>query len=249
MKVLKLTLSIVAFFVVNIASSQEVKIIHNVADPTLANVDIWLKGGNKPLLDDFKFRQATRFLPISALGITTPTNVTIGIAPANSTKYDDKLVEFTIRIDPSQSYYLIANGVRPNAGFTPNPDGISTAPEILVIPAKRTSGDNTVHIRVLHGATDVPAVNILNNKQTPPLISNLKYKDFTPWTPLPASRYFLNIVPSSTPSSLLFTFEADLSQAEGAAILVYASGFLNPKANNDPEEESYFTLMAALPDT
>jgi hypothetical protein len=238
-----------AFSTINQLLAQELKIIHNVADPALATVDIWIKGGASPVIDNFKFREATPFTPFSTLGITMPTALTIGIAPQNSTKYEDKLVEFTVNVDPSQSYFLIANGVRPGAGFAANPDGISTAPELIVLPAKRTSGDNTVHVKVLHGATDAPAVNVLNNKQTPPLISGLKYKQSTPWTPLPANRYFLNITPASSSSTILLTYDVDLRGAEGAAILVYASGFINPSANNDPEGDNYFTLMAALPDT
>ncbi len=250
MKFLKNTaLLFIALFTTSQLFAQELKIIHNAADPALATVDIWIKGNTRPTLDDFKFREATPFIRFSELGVTAPTALTIGIAPANSTKYDDKLVEFTINVDPAQSYFLIANGVRAGAGFAANPDGISTAPELLVLPAKKTSGNNTVHVKVLHGATDAPAVNVLNNKQTPPLISGLKYKESTDWTPLPANRYLLNLTPASSSSTILLTYDVDLRGAEGAAILVYASGFINPSANNDPEADNYFTLMAALPDT
>nr|HQU73505.1 DUF4397 domain-containing protein [Calditrichia bacterium] len=214
------------------------QVIHNAADPAAASVDVYVNDGL--LLDDFAFRAATPFIDVPA-GVT----LNIGIAPGNSGSAADTLVNIPVVLAAGETYVAIANGVLNPANFEANPDGRSTAFQLLVNPAGQEASSNasTVEFSVLHGATDAPTVDVVA-RGVATLVDDAAYTDITPYIGVPAARYLLDIT-DATGSVTVATFEADLSGLAGGAAQVFASGFLTPA--NDQNGEP-FGIFAALPD-
>jgi hypothetical protein len=101
--------------------------------------------------------------------------------------------------------------------------------------------NDMVDIKVLHGATDAPAVNILGYGIA---IKNAKYGDITDYISAKPEKNWLVVYVPKPELSLVGIYSADLSGLDGAAAFVFASGFVNPAENNDGPS---FGLFAALP--
>ncbi len=199
-----------------------VQVIHNSPSPT---VDIYANGAR--LLDDFEFRTATPFIFLPA-GVA----IDIAVASGNSTSVDDAIVTFeNIVFDNGKTYVVIANGVVGDEDF----------PFTLAVNdmGRETSNDtDNVLVSVFHGSPGAPAVDVSDFPGTP-LLQNLAYGTFTPYTPLPTDDYFLEVRPNGS-SDLVATFFADLNDLGGSAAVVVASGIVG----GSPA----FDLLAVLPD-
>ncbi|MCB0259339.1 MAG: DUF4397 domain-containing protein, partial [Calditrichaeota bacterium] len=62
---------------------------------------------------------------------------------------------------------------------------------------------------------------------------------------VPAASYILDVTPGNANDVIVASFAADLSGLGGGAAAVFASGFLNPAAN---QNGAAFGIFAALPD-
>ena len=218
------------------------QVIHNAADPGAATVDVyisWIKDSLK--LDDFAFRAATAFVDLP-----TGYPISIAVAPGTSTSSSEAIATFTPTLENGQSYTIVANGVLDPMNFAANPDGNSTAFDLLVATDAREAGVGAgVDLRVLHGATDAPGVDVLANGGMMPLIDNIKYSEFQGYASVPAAAYVLDITPEADNNTIVASFYGDLSTLGGGAAVVFASGFLDPTMNQNGEG---FGLFAALPD-
>ena len=221
------------------AQTAELQVIHNCADPAADSVDVYVNGNLT--LDNFAFRTATGFLTLPA-GV----DLQVGIAPKGSMSAADTLVNYTLNLTDGQRYVAIASGVLSPANFAANPESRSTSFTLLVRDnirsASSLSGD--VDFIALHGATDAPSVDIIPQSSATPLIAGATYSDITSYLTVPAADYRLNITPAGSNSTVVASYDVDLSSLGGGAAIVFASGFLNPAANqNGPA----FGLFAALP--
>lgn len=214
----------------------ELQIIHNCADPAAAEVDIYVNG--TITLDDFKFREATGFLPVPS-GV----QLNIGIAPGNSLSANDTLVNIPVTLMANEKYAAIASGVLNPGSFAANPNSVATGFQLLLTAGMRTSALNAgeVDFRVLHGATDAPAVDVAA-QGVATLVTNAAYTDLTGYISVPAADYILDIIPSGT-STPLISYAAPLSGLAGGSAVVFASGFLDPSQN---QNGAGFGLFAAL---
>ncbi len=214
------------------------QVIHNAADPAAASVDVYVNGAL--LLDNFGFRTATPFVDVPA-GVT----LSVGVAPGNSTSVNDTIANFNITLQNGKTYVAIAQGVLNPGSFAANPDGISTAFTILLQDGIRESALNAgnVDLRVVHGATDAPTVDVLTGGNI--IVDNAAYKDITGYLSVPAANYVLDITPGNNNSVIVASFGAPLNLITGQSAVVLASGFLNPAANQNGEA---FRLMAVLTD-
>ena len=218
------------------AQTARLQVIHNAADVLADPVDIYLNG--TLLLDDFAFRAATPFIDAPA---GTPIN--IGVAPGNSSSANDTLKNFNVTLTPNETYVAIANGVLDPNSYASNPDGRSTAFTLFVKAMAREMGTSSdVDFFVLHGSTDAPTVDVLA-RNVAPLVDNAAYGDITSYITVPAASYILDITPGDDNSTIVASFQADLSGLGGGAAVVFASGFLNPVQNQDGES---FGIFAAL---
>jgi hypothetical protein len=212
------------------------QVIHNAADPAANEVDIYVNGAL--LLDDFAFRTATPFIDV-------PPNVAldIGVAPANSTSAADTIKNFVVTFEEGKTYVAIANGVLNPADFSPNPDGKDIAFTLFVNDnARETSGNPfKVDLFAVHGSTDAPTVNIASLFGL--RIPNVAYGDISGYFSLPAFKNWIAVY-TTNPFTLVGVYSADLRGLGGNAAVVFASGFVNPNAN---QNGALFGLYAALP--
>lgn len=200
------------------------QVIHNSPSPT---VDVYVNG--TLLLDDFTYRSATSYIDVPS-GVT----VNVGVALSTSTSVNDTLVNFPVSFTAGETYVAIANGIVGNVTtpFTLNlTDGHS---EIAA-----TAGN--VEFRVVHGATDAPTVDVFA-RTVAKLVDDASYGDVTGYISVAPDQYYLDVTPGSDSTTIVGTFDADLSGLADSTAVVFASGFLAPTAGQ-PD----FGLFAALP--
>ncbi|MGB5895654.1 MAG: DUF4397 domain-containing protein [Ignavibacteriaceae bacterium] len=219
------------------AQTARLQVIHNSADPGAVSVDIYLNG--TMLLDNFAFRDATPYIDAPA---GTPIN--IGVAGPNSSSASDTLKNFTLTLTENETYVAVANGVLDPGSFASNPDGRSTGFTLFIKAMTRENGTSSdVDFIVLHGSSDAPTVDVLA-RRVATLVDNAAYGDITNYITVPPASYILDVTPGSENSTIVASFEADLSGLGGGAAVVFASGFLTP-ANN--QNGPAFGIFAALP--
>ena len=216
-------------------SQARVQIIHNSADAATQTVDIY--AGTTLLLDDFEFRTASPFIDVA------PGTVQIGIAPANSTSSMQSLATFPLTVANGQTYVAVANGILSTTGYS-----VSPAVSIDVFPMGReqaTTSGNT-DVLVFHGSTDAPTVDVSTpGGSATPLVDDASYGDFAGYLELPTDDYTLNVT-YGTGATVVKSYAAPLStlMLQDAALVVVASGFLDPSMNSNGEA---FGLWVALP--
>ncbi|MCG3154855.1 MAG: hypothetical protein DKINENOH_01451 [bacterium] len=221
-----------------LSQTARLQVIHNAADPAAASVDVYLNG--HILLDNFAFRTATPYIDAPA-----GTPIQIAVAPGNSTSAAQALKNFTVTLNAGETYVAIANGVLDASGFAANPDGGNTNFTLFLRNGMRESAQDPakVEFRAVHGATDAPTVDVIA-RGVATLVDNAKYGDVTGYLGVPPAAYTLDVTPGSDNSTVVASFNADLSGLAGGAAVVFASGFLNPAAN---QNGAAFGLYAALP--
>jgi hypothetical protein len=240
MNTFKIFFSIILMIGLNttLAQTARIQVIHNAADPNAAAVDVYLNA--TLLLDNFAFRTATPFIDAPA-GV----ELNIGIAPGNSSSVNDTLKNFPVTLENGNTYVAIANGVLNPDSYAPNPEGISTAFTLFIKDMARESATGSdVDFFVIHGATDAPKVDVIARNITE-LVDDAAYGDITDYITVPPADYTLDITPGSDNSTIVASFQADLSGLGGETAVVFASGFLNPVVN---QNGSAFGIFAALKD-
>lgn len=214
-----------------------VQFVHNCADPAADTVDVYV---NSVLtFNDFAFRTATAFLPIPA-GVA----LSVAVAPGNSTSVGDAVATFNgVQFNAGEKYTVFASGVV-GTGFAVNPNALSTAFDLKVLTNARTTGSNgaLIDFNVFHGATDAPGVDVRVRSGGPLLVNNAKYGDGTAYLSVPPTYYQLEVIEEDS-SSIVDTWIANLSGLGGRAATVFASGFVNPLANNNGPALGLFAVL------
>ncbi len=225
-----------------VGQTARLQVIHNSADLAAEVVDIYVNDGL--FLPNFAFRTATPFVDVPA-GV----DLTIGVAGQGSNGPEDIIATLPpINLAAGETYVGIANGVLNPDDWAENPDGKSTAFQLFAVDGIRESSIIPWFVRVVafHGATDAPTVDIV--PQTKwwrfPIVNNLSYGEFSNAVPLLPKKYILDVTPADDNNTVVASFVADLNGLKGGAAVVFASGFLDPSANNDGPA---FGLFAALP--
>ena len=211
------------------------QVIHNAADPNASSVDVYLNGALA--LDDFAFRTATPFIDVPA-GV----DINIGVAPGNSGSVNDTIKNFVVNFANGGTYIAIANGVVDPTGFAPNPDGRNISFTLFAKTDARETGinNNKVDLFAVHGSTDAPTVNIFGLGI---YLTNVSYGDLSNYVSVPAWRNWIVISTPWPNFSVVGVWSADLRGLGGNSAVVFASGFLDPSANQNGEP---FGLFAAL---
>ncbi|WP_028978839.1 DUF4397 domain-containing protein [Sporocytophaga myxococcoides] len=218
-------------------STALVQVIHNAADPELLTVDVYV---NDVLwADNVQFRQASEFEAVPA-GIATK----IDVAPASSTSSADAIYSTTVTLAGGTKNIIMATGVV-GTGFAPNPDGEDIAFKLTTFDAAKdiSSDPSTVEVNFWHGVTDAPVLNVVADTEDT-LVKNIGYNLFANYDVLTPAIHNIYLTSAINEEDTLGAFTADLTGYAGQAILIFASGFLNPSQNNDGP---VFGLFAALP--
>lgn len=214
-----------------------VQVIHNSADILAGEVDVYIN--DNLALNDFGFREATDFLSLPA-GVT----LNIGIAPGNSISVNDTLKNFPVVLDAGETYVVFANGVL-TTGYAPNPDGRNTDFSLFVKPMARTSATGSdVDLFVLHGSTDAPTVDVkVRELSSATIVDDAAYGDITPYITAPAQDITLDLYLGDG-INYVVSFTAPLSGLGGGSAAVFASGFLDPSANQNGASFGIFAALA-----
>ena len=222
------------------AQTARVQIIHNSADAAASPVDIYVNG--TLAFDDVPFRAATPFTTVPA-GVT----LSVGVAPGNSTSVNDTIVNFNVTFSNNETYVVVADGIVSPTGYSPSqPFGLS------VYGMGREMASNSLNTDVLvhHGSTDAPTVDVYETGVGAGLIvDDLAYTDFAGYLELPTADYTLEIR-DETGTTTVASYQAPLSTLglDGQALVVVASGFLDPTNNsNGPAFGLYVALAAGGP--
>lgn len=220
----------------NTPSTARVQVIHNSADEAAEVVDVWLN--DQLLIDDFEFRTASPFIDAPA-GV----DFDVVIQPSNSTDTTNALARFTYNLMGGSKYVLVANGIVSPTGYDP-----ATPFDIYVYDMGREMASDTMNTDVLvfHGSTDAPVVDVVEVAAgAGTIVDDLDYGMYAGYLELPTADYSLQ-VRDMTGTTTVAQFGAPLSTLglDGAALVVVASGFLNPGNNNNGPA---FGLYAVLP--
>jgi len=192
-----------------------VQIVHNSPYPV---VDIYVDGTEA--LSDVPYRATTGLVEL-------PTTTTVGIAPANG----DIIASFPFTLEAGQNYVVTASGI---LGDTDHPFGlVASSLEISAVD------ENHFALKVFHGVTDAPAVDIYANGDI--LVENLDFEEYAGYVQVPVGDYTIDVAAhgSATPVA---SFSAPLTGLGGGTGLVFASGFLSPTT-----ADSSFTLILTTP--
>lgn len=237
---LVLVLTLISVATAASANTARLQVIHNSADPAAAVVDVYVNGGL--FIDEFEFRAATPFQDVPA-----GAELEIGVAPGGDSTPDDIIATFPVTLEAGETYVAIANGVLNPNDFDQSANGDAIGFTIFARDdiRERAYFKWLVKLIVFHGATDAPAVDVrLQNQHWGPLVGNLAYGEFSHYRALFPKKYILDITPAGDKNTVVASFQADLNGLGGGAAVVFASGFLNPDANQNGES---FGLFAALP--
>jgi hypothetical protein len=192
-----------------------VQIIHNSPYPV---VDIYVD--ESEALGDIPYRATTALIGL-------PISTVVGIAPAN----DTVIASFPFTLETDANYVVTASGIIGN----------SQTPFNLFASSLDVAAVDSNHfaLKVFHGATDAPAVDIYANGSM--LVENLSYSEYAGYVQVPVGDYTIDVTASGSSVSVA-SFAAPLTNLGGGTGIVFASGFLSSSAN-----DSTFSLILTTP--
>jgi len=239
------------------SASTLVRLVNSSADPILPNVDIYLGSGGQSnsssqrahfgasnsaiqadslLLDDLGFLQSSPFLIFPA-----DAAMTLAVAPGNSQNIADTLASFGSQLfTGDQNHIVILAGVANPNQFAPNPEGRSTALNLVraEFPADisqqivNSAQQNMARIIFLHTATDAPAVDLIRSSDGGRLIENIGFGEASAVIAVEPTKFEVEIFRHNTRTSL-GAFKIDLRHYAGAVTPVMLTGFLDPAVNQN----------------
>jgi len=221
----------------SVAQTAKVQVIHNASDKAAEKVDVYLNADL--LLDDFEFRKATPFVDVPANEV-----ITISIQLPNSTDTTGALAKFNYNLAEGGNYIILANGIVSSSGYDPVK---SFNLEVYDKARTASTNANNTDVLVFHGSTDAPTVDVVETLVgAGTIVNNLSYAGFADYLELTTDDYRLAIT-DETGTTTVVSYEAPLQTLglNGSALVVFASGFLNPANNSDGQS---FGLWVALPD-
>ncbi|MDW8058324.1 MAG: hypothetical protein RMJ57_08610 [Bacteroidia bacterium] len=218
---------------------RRLQLVHNAADPALAQVDIHVgQVGPDPIR--LNFRQAT---PTFFLAGPSGASVPIILTGRGQTA---PLATLNVSIPAAgQNHIVFAQGVLTPSSFAANPNGISTAFRLHALNNTKGWAPSGQFIFIpFHGVTDAPAVDVYAGST--PLATDIKYLEADPEVILPAGTAATVEVRPSGQATPVASFSLSSAQSQsGKGTVIFASGFLNPSANqNGPS----FGLFIAYPE-
>ncbi len=211
------------------------QVIHNCAATDAASVDVWLNDGPAPLIDDFSFRTATPYIDAPA-----GASFDVSIALPTSTDTVGALYRESFLLESSKIYVVIASGLVGSGTYS-----VQQPFDLIAAAGMETSTTaGNVDVLVVHGSTDAPTVDV-NEIAIPAgiIVDDISYGQTAGYLDLPEANFVLNVEANGAAVASYNAPLADLMLADNG-IIVLASGFLNPAANNNGEA---FGLFVALP--
>jgi hypothetical protein len=201
------------------------QLLHNSADTSVDSLDIYIDTAK--VSSNLAFRNATPELLLNAYA-----KYNIGIAHKNSTSVNDTFWHRTFFFPRDTFFIATISGLLSQTGYAPNPDGISTAFDVLIkSPAEfEASSQTDFDFYMINGVTDAPPLDLVPNGG-PYLLTDVHYADQTNYVSLPSGFYDLYV--QDTSGSTLESGFANFLAFNAQSGVLLTSGFLNPAANNN----------------
>lgn len=221
------------------AQTARVQIIHN--SPDAGPVDIYVNGS--VAVPALEYRDATGFVEL-------PTTVTVSVgiagtpAPLPGTDIDLSLME-------NETYVVFANGAIDTTVINTdvaNDNGVSAFFQYGLFEGHDTTATaGNVSITAAHGAIDADSVDILANGGV--LVDNVSFPVIGGPLVVPTQDYVLQVTPYNDNETIVLdaSFVADLDGLglDGQGIVVFASGYVDPSANDDGPAFGLFAVTKA----
>jgi hypothetical protein len=203
------------------------QVVHNSPDPGASVVDVYL--GSTLLLDDFEFRTATPFVDVPA-----NQEITLSVAPGTSTDVSEALYSVDVTLAADETYIVVADGVLDPSQFDDSVNAIDFALQVFAGAREAASAAGNTDVLVHHGSPDAPTVDVVNQDGGGILVDDISYPEFQGYLELPTDDYLIDITTADN-STKVAGYQAYLAELGlgDAAITVFASGFLDPSANQD----------------
>jgi Domain of unknown function (DUF4397) len=202
--------------VLRLPSYARVQILHNAPG---VPVDIY--SDTTILLNNFGFLSTT---DLGLLVANRPYK--INVAPADSRSWRDAFYTLDIpALKTSKTHTIIAAGDRSTA-----------APFALYVNANGREFAETaanVDVALFHGAIGAPPVDVLAPSGNA-LFRNVAFGQFAPYISVPPAAYTLRVTPANNNNSVVGAYRANLASLRGQALMVFATGYLNPTGTQPP---------------
>ncbi len=229
-------LSASAFLLTAKAQTARFQIIHNAADPVLDTVDIYVNGTK---LDNVAFRKASSLIAVNA------GTVLINVNDKSSADSSDQVVaRFSKALTNNSNTILMIAGVNNTGNFAANPNSINTALQLVSKTVTNlAAASGKVQISFMHGVTDAPSVDVFSRPSptSGALPTGLLYGQASGTTPIffDNGSIYAEVRLAGT-RNVLKSYTANLSSFNQQAITVFASGFVNPAANQNGHDMGLF---------
>ena len=220
------------------AQTASLQVVHNSADLAASTVDVRVNGDfPDESYDDLEFRSATPFLDVPA-GV----DLEVTINPSTSVDDSEALYTETFNLADGETYQVVASGIVSELGYDPAPD---FSLEVFAGAREASSMMGNTDVLVNHGSTDAPTVDVREPFLNTTLVDDISYPEFQGYLELGTANYTVEVT-TADGSTVVQTYAAPLEDLglEGAAVTVFASGFLDPSANSDGPA---FGLFASTP--
>ena len=198
-----------------VRETANLQIIHNSPYKV---IDIYVDG--EISLTQIPYRSSTGQVKL-------PTKSVLGIAPTGQAM----IAELAMDLDQSESYVITAFGI---VGDNNKPFNLLSSS----LTQNATNEDN-VTIKLMHGVTDAPAVDIYANGSL--VFENISYGTYSNYVNVEADNYTIDVKAHGDDNTVA-SFDAPLNTYGGRSGVVVASGFLSPA-----EQDSAFALILATP--
>jgi hypothetical protein len=221
-----------------------VQAIHNSADAATATVDVYMTTalGSSLLVDDFSFRNATTFIDAPAGGV----EFSLSFAGGNSSGVNDTIAGLTSNysLTENETYIIVADGIVSGTGYNPAPPFTL---EVYAMGQESSAMVGNTDVLVHHGSTDAPAVDVYESSvPAGNIVTNASYTDFAGYLALATADYTLEVRPTGS-SNAVATYDAPLAtlNLQDEAIVVLASGFLDPSMNSNGPAFGLYVALAS----
>ncbi len=196
----------------------KVQFIHNAADPSVQNIDIWIDG-NKAF-NNMAFRKASPFLPLKV----KDSKVIIYKAGTSSPILDS----MTISLEGNKQYILMTTGVVDTTLFTriANTGKAIQFNMVLFDRAQKESGNqDKINTLFFNGVSDIQKMSLTEESTSSPFVNQLPYPTFeNAYQAINRGTVKWNL--TTTGNTILHSYSADLNAHAGKSLVVFTSGFL-----------------------
>jgi len=200
----------------------KVQFIHNAADPSVQNVDIWIDG-NKAF-NNMAFRKGSPFLSFKV------KDVKVVVYKAGTTS--PILDSMTISLKGNKQYILMLTGVKDTSLFTRTANNGQAIRFNIVLfdQAQKESGDPAkINTLFFNGSCDIHEMSLTEENSSSPFVDHLTYGTYdATYKTINKGVVKWALKTPASGNNMLRSYSSDLNAYAGKSLVVFTSGFLTP---------------------